>query len=267
MRIQPITAQRSRVAAIVLGLILALPSVALGANDGYEYRQDDLPPLQDAQTTILQGLPVDGGCEWPAESDGVELQPGEVWEIRDIAVDMTNCRKIRESGRPTSVRGPGAVDASTSIELPEKRRRSGDGVDSLQEVTTASTGFRYVIHRAWWSDLIGLTLNYDETRSSWVWEIGGCVLDGNGYGDWGWFTGTGWRLISNGGSVNRTCSRFYAVTYSHFQNTQFCSGVSVDTYYSYVRNYGYNTGGFLGTRSSNTYRACLPVFFNYQIVG
>lgn len=265
MRIQPLA--RRRVVAIVFGLVLALPSSALGADGGYEYRQDDVPPLQDGTTTVIQGRPVDGGCEWPAESESVQLEPGEVWEIRDIAIDMTNCRKLRESGRPTSIRDPGPVDASTSLELPEQRGRSANLLDQSLEAAAASTGFRYVIHRAWWSDIPGFTLNYDETRSSWIWEVGGCVLDGNGYGDWGWFSGSGWRLISNGGSVNRNCSRFYAVTNSHFRNTEFCSGVSVDTYYYYVRNYGWNNGSFTGTRSSDTFRECLPVFFNYQITG
>lgn len=267
VRIQPFAGRQSRVVAVIFCLVLALPNAALGADGVYEYRQDELPPLEDAQTVVIQGRPLDVGCEWPAESESVELEPGEVWEIRDIAIDMTNCRKIRESGRPTSVRDPGPVDASTSLELKGKGSRGGDRAESPQEVTTASTGFRYVIHRAWWSDVPGFTLNYDETRSSWVWEVGGCVLDGNGYGDWGWFSGSGWRLISKGGSADRTCARFYAVTNSHFRNTQFCSGVSVDTYYYYVRNYGYNTGGFIGTRSSDTYRECLPVFFNYQITG
>jgi hypothetical protein len=252
--------------AILIGLAVAVPSVALADGGGYVFRQDELPPLQDAQTTLIQGKPVTGGCEWPSESDRVELAAGETWEIRDIAVDLTACRKIRESGTPTVMRDPPPVDASTSMALPNGGRHPA-GANSAQEVSPAATGFRYVIHRAWWSDAPGFTLNYDETRSSWVWEVGGCVLDGNGYGDWGWLSGTGWRIISYGGSTNRTCSRFYAVTYSHFRNTQFCSGVSVDTYYSYVRNYGYNTGSFVGTRSSDTYRECLPVFFNYQITG
>lgn len=267
MRIQPFARRHARVAAVLFGLVLALPSTAFGADAGYEYRQDELPQLEDARTVVLHGRPVDGGCEWPAESDSVDLEPGEVWEIRDIAVDLTNCRKIRESGRPTLVRDPGPVDATTSLELRPARRGSMDGQLSPQEASAASTGFRYVIHRTWWSDIPGFTLNYDETRSSWIWEVGGCVLDGNGYGDWGWFSGSGWRLISKGGSVDRNCSRFYATTRSHFRNTQFCSGVSVDTYYYHVRNYGWNNGSFTGTRSSDTFRECLPVFFNYQITG
>lgn len=49
MTIQPLAGRQSRVVAILFGLVLALPSPALGADGGYEYRQDDLPPLEDAR--------------------------------------------------------------------------------------------------------------------------------------------------------------------------------------------------------------------------
>lgn len=246
----------------------ALPGLAAaGGQGGYVFRQDSLPALQGAQSTVIEGRRVAGGCEWPAQDEAVKLSIGEAWEVRDIAIDAANCLKIQESGRPTIIRSPGPLQGSHQEILAQDPLFADDSTTTPGGVSPATTGFRYVVHRVWWNDLPGFTVNYDETRSSWVWNVGGCVLDGNSSGDWGWLTGTGWRLVSNSGSANLNCSRYYATTESHFANTTFCEGVSVDAYYYYVRNYGYNTGAFIGSRSSDVYRECLPLYFNYQVVG
>jgi hypothetical protein len=263
---------RSRVATIVIGAALLIPvHPTIAAGESWVYDQSERSPLQGAHTTVIEGRRVKGGCEYPAETETVELDPGESWEVRDIAVDMANCRKIRESGTPTEIVGPDVTDASISEALATRRSPreplATNDASAGSAMATAATGFRYVVHRTWWSDAAGITLNYDETRSSWIWNVGGCVIDGNSSGDWGWFAASGWTIVSYSGYANRTCARYFAHTESHFRNTAFCGGVSVDTYYYKVDNFGYNTGGFAGSRSSDTLRECLPVFMYYQIVG
>lgn len=56
----------------------------------------------------------------------------------------------------------------------------------------------YGYYRMWWTDPIGLEVNYAKAYVSWWWDGASCARKdsaGSGYADW-WLTLTGWELLS-----------------------------------------------------------------------
>lgn len=242
------------VAVVLICLITLLTPSTVGAS-AWSYRQDKLAPLLTSSLEVIQGVRNSQGCQFPAERDGRVVPPGSVWEVRDVAIDLEGCRKLRESGIPTSLVTP-SLENSVAEPIPLSRPES---------IVLSASGSRSITHLVWWTDLVGLPLTSDRTDISWSWSAG-CVTSGSGQANFGWNTATGWYLLEHASSGSRTCSRYFGTSNSHFRNTAFC-GQQVDTWYFYVQDYGFSDGSASTYRSSDTYTECLPVFLNYQVHG
>jgi hypothetical protein len=202
---------------------------------------------------VIQGRRTDAGCEYPAESEVVVVPEGGAWEARDIAVNPGRCLKLRESGVPATRSFPLGDQV-----VVESFGDTGFGAAS-------ASGSRSLQHIVMWRDLPGFLLHSDRTDITWTWS-GGCVTSGSGQAYFTWLTLTGWSKVSSGSSGNRTCTRYFGTSNSHFRNTAVC-GHQVDSRYFYVQAYGYSDGSAAAYRSTDTYNECLPLFMSYFVYG
>ncbi|HET8569259.1 MAG TPA: hypothetical protein VFM93_09765 [Candidatus Limnocylindria bacterium] len=252
--------------AFVLALaLLPLQTITATAQDGaFVYRPFSLPALENMRTYIVSGARVGAGCAYTYPT--LELRPGRTAiAARLLAYDAKGCRELLEEGVPTAAALDTGTHLSTLTQSISTAPRIAGGKLAMPLATSVASGY----HRVWWYDIIGLTVNYDQTNISWSYD-GSCALNGSASGNWGWDSGNWWRLISNGGTTSLGCSRYIGDTWSHMQNSQFegCFGAVVDTYYDLVRASGWYDGLLTGDRSTyTTYGGCLlRLWYNYTVV-
>ena len=133
----------------------------------------------------------------------------------------------------------------------------------VKAVTSTASGYNWT----WWEDVVGLKVNQDRTNISWAYN-GSCASSGSTSGEWSWNYGSGWQIVSYGGSEYESCSYYRGTTYSTFKNTSFCwplPTVYTYYYYYYVRTYGYPSGSIGGMRSTDSIDECLPLWMHYQV--
>ena len=229
-------------------------------------RPFSLPPLLQARTYVVSGTPLNGGCVYTYPTVGLPVGMTSI-VTRLLAYDPKGCRELLEEGIPTPAAldtGRGLTTLTQTLASPGARGSVGG---KLAQPVAASVASGY--HKVWWYDVIGLTVNYDQTNISWSYD-GSCALNGSASGSWGWDAGNHWRLISNGGTTSLGCSRYIGDTWSHMQNSQFelCLGATVDTYYDLVRISGWYDGLLTGDRSTyTTYGGCLlTLWYTWSVV-
>ncbi len=257
---------RRRVVCSVLSaiaIIAAVPGAALAAvpvGDGFIFQKTSLPTLADSRRYVLQGKRLGTGrCHY--DYPEVRLpDSAAVWEVRDVALDPTDCRKLVEEGVPPE---------SDQALQPGDGRIAGAIPDAASSPTTvtasaaASTASGY--NWTWWEDVIGIKVNQDRTNISWSFS-GGCNGAGSTSGEWYWAYGTGWEIVSYSGSEYESCSYYRGTTVSHFRNAAFCWPLpTVHTYYYYVSAYGFADGSVAGTRSTDSVDECAPLWMHYQV--
>jgi len=222
-----------------LATAAALPAMtaAKPTGDGYVYQRAELKPLGNARGFVLQGTrTADGACHY--DYPEVRLPSGvSAWEVRDVAIDPTHCKKIVEEGIPAE---PDFTLADGDKRITEAIAES-NAVTAVggEAVTSTASGYNWT----WWEDVLGIKVNQDRTNISWAYN-GTCSGSGSASGEWSWAYGTGWRIVSYGGWEYESCSYYY---------------------YYYVRAYGYPSGSIGGTRSTDSVDECAPLWMHYQV--
>ncbi len=253
---------RAAAVAAAVAITAALPAMTLAAKpaaDGYVYQRTELAALGDARSYVLQGTKVaDGRCHY--DYPEVRVPAGaSAWEVRDVAIDPVRCKKIVEEGVPAE---PDLKltdgDKRITEAIPETNGATAAGGEA---VTSTASGYNWT----WWEDVLGIKVNQDRTNISWAYN-GSCSSSGSTSGEWTWAYGTGWEIVSYGGSEYESCSYYRGTTYSTFKNASFCWPLpTVYTYYYYVRAYGYPSGSIGGTRSTDSVDECAPLWMHYQV--
>jgi hypothetical protein len=251
-------------------LIVALLPVQFtlaSANEGpFIHRPFALPGLLQTHTYVVSGSHRGDGCAYSYPT--VTLPVGTTAIVtRLLAYDPVGCRELLEEGLPTAA-ALETTNALTTLTQPlAPVRASASSGGRLAKPLNSSLGSGY--HKVWWYDIIGLTVNYDQTNISWSYD-GSCALNGSASGSWGWDSGNHWQLISNGGTTSLSCSRYIGDTWSHMRNSAFelCFGAVVDTYYDLVRLSGWYDGLMTADRSSyTTYGGCnLTLWKTWSVV-
>lgn len=246
-------------AALTAVLAWASTGAIATAADEWPYRRAELAPFDQSIIYVVTGEQTKAGCTYEYPDFKV---PADVdwWQVRDIALDPERCRKLVEEGVPTVDTAPASASdmASTSAVISSAGGAEGSGFAT----TSVASGYA----RAWYTDLPGYEVTSDTTYISWTYN-GTCTQSGNASANWSWRAGTGWSLISgsNGGTANRTCSRYFADSWATMKNSAFCPWTTVYTYYYHVRIYGWYNGTVTGSRSDATSGGlCLPLFENFD---
>jgi hypothetical protein len=250
---------RRIVAALAALAVVALPGpVAAAPGDGFVYQSPRPVPLAESRTYVLKGTATADGCQF--DYPALVLGAGETTRLqRDIGIDQAHCRKLVEEGIPTADALAATDPSISSIAAPVGQ---GSATGGAAPAEVGHSGYTKI----WWVDQPGFMVNQDETYISWI-VSGGCVTQGHASGDWEWRSGTGWQIVSYGGTDELLCSRYKGETWSTYKNPVFCPFTTVYTYYYYVRAYGWSTGNpwITGSWSSNSFNQCLQLYERHEI--
>lgn len=177
---------------------------------------------------------------------------------------MKTCTKLVEEGIPTE---PSVDDSDKTLSA-----AIGGSEASGSVVASVAAGHAH----AWYEEIAGLTVSSDTTFLSFAYS-GGCVTSGSASAQWAFATGTGWHIVpgTNGGTSNRTCSRFFADTWAAIETSSFplCPATRIRTTFSHVRAYGWPDGRVTGSTVDSETRSNLlcpfPLFehFEYKKTG
>src|SRR5258705_8914859 len=249
--------QAALASLVAVGIAVVAPVATLGSGDGFVHQSKAPAPLLSRTTYIVPGTKTADGGHYTYP--GLRLRASETTRVqRDVGIDQANCRKLVEEGVPTTSEAAPGADARISQPV---GHQSGTTRAGISEV--GHSGFTKI----WWVDQPGYLVNQDETIISWI-VSGSCVTQGNASGDWEWRSGTGWQIVSYGGTDDRTCTRYKGETWATYKNPVFCVGQpTVYTYYYYVRAYGWSTGNpwITGTWSSDSVNDCLTLYERHQV--
>lgn len=233
------------------------PVAAIG--DGFEFQTRERAPLQDSRTYIVHGSKIEGGCAYQYPRT-VTPRGHVAWEVRTVGVDMKQCRKLMQEGVPTDLSSP--AGDSREVQVFGSTSRTGRAPGQARPLAATLSGHT----ESWFEDCCGILLNKDRTEVTWSFN-GECATGGSTSGFWEWNSGSGWRLISNGGSNNTYCLYHRGDTWSEFRNGLFCSPLTVYTYYWHVIFNGYYDGTWSGYVDHDTAYECLPVYGFWRVVG
>ncbi len=220
---------------------------------GFSYFRTGLAPLINSHTMILQGTKLaSGACRYTILDAQMTVPPGG-WEERTIALDPTRCRKLIESGTPTSLDPPTGEAGTSAVAQPAASAESG-GLTPLTMTATSA----YI--RIFWMDVANLKVNQDVTQINWSYN-GSTVSGAWTTGYWNWLTLTGWSQYAKtvSGSYGPGSTYYFGQTTSDYVNSWFCAPLpTVYTHYYYVRMWGQYNGTAQWSQSSDSIDECLP---------
>lgn len=250
------------VAAMCLQLVSSTSALAAKPAET-EFARSGLPPLLHAHTWLLQGIKAPGGgCQYEYLGGSAEI-PADGWELRAIAIDMANCRKLMEEGVPTqaAVAAGASQGASpgTSSQLLGPIANPASPSYSTAAVTSTKGAWQLVV----WTDIIGVTVNHGVTQINWTYN-GSIVLSGNAAGYW--YHLGGWEILSTSVTQGFFSGAFRGQTTSTFRNQGFCGTGQppVYVYHFYDRVWGHFNGTATRDYSTTSANECLPLFVTFQ---
>lgn len=250
--------RRSLLASLVASLVILSPASVGATTDlgGWIHRRDEQPPLIDAETFIIQGVPrPDGSCEF-ADPELVVPDGAVAIERRDLAFDLTLCRKLVEEGTPTTPSPLADLDEFALVE----------GQSASMAATAAATYWKKAYHQVYWTDAAGAMVNGMETHLKWFYGSG-CAYYSTGYTGMYGYAPSGWYMIQQPSFRQYgTCSVVTSSGDNGIVGNTYVCGREVRTYYYYVRVHGYSSGTVGGTYSTDTTNECLPLFSNRRVV-
>lgn len=235
----------------------ALRPAAIAA-DAYSSRLSSATILRNASTWVLQGKKLPSGACRYDYSSAEAIIPASGWELRSVAIDMKNCRKLIEQGEPAEAFTPdtGAIAAVETI------GESG----AAKVAATASTKGAW--QRVIWRDLGGVLVNADLTQINWTYNGTTSTL-GSTTGGWFYNTATGWQLGAHTLTelYGPSSSYYRGQTTATFINSYFCNqpgAKTVYTYYYYNRMWGHPNGTATRSQDSDSVDECLPLHIDIQ---
>jgi hypothetical protein len=215
--------------------------------------------LGDSHQFTVQGAPDGtGGCVMP--SGKMKLPSGQsAIEQREIALDPATCAATFEEGVPpadevtgdalreTPATGYGST-AQANVRAPSA---TAQAARVRHRVVAHAASYIYTSgqEKDWWEDPAGIDVNKTISHVSFYYG-GGCVHNPvNWWGEWFWYTTSGWSLVSNSNYGDASCSLAYSSSWGHMHNWAFCAAW-VDSYYDRTIVNGNPDGGLWASWNS-----------------
>jgi len=218
-------------------------------------------PLAKSQSYMLQGTRTsDGGC---AFSGSLELAPGEAAVTeRQTGLNLATCQAEIERGVPSASSADDAAPPDSST-LSGEAAAQGDLPGSDVPLATHSAGYL----KTDWEDPVQIDVNSVRDNTDWYWNGNSVVAPV--YGSWhlGWYSPSGWQLVSQNWQNTYTSYQTTSSHYAHFKNPYFCATIDTHSYYDRNTVHGRNNGSLVGVWNSWVSGGCTGLLhFEHHLV-
>lgn len=205
--------------------------------------------LERSRSIIVVGERLDsGGCVFTIPD--LTLEPGQsALEARPVETDFRECVQEVEIGEPPSEALDQDLPAGGTYATEQFSANRGAPISQRSAVALAASGTDTAYYEIRWHDLYEITTTRTRAYLEWSWN-GSCVTSSSAWGNYWWFSASGWSKIASSGYKTSSCTVHKSIVdWAHYRNNTFCDifgGANVNTYVDNAQVHGTNVGGVSG---------------------
>lgn len=182
----------------------------------------NLPPLDNAKKSILQGEKVNNGCRYRAELSKGPDEGDVIKVLRQLAVDPITCQQLVEKG--------------TLNKLPESPKIEGTVVSSVvtndaKELSALTMQRKTANYKTTWYGQFDVVVNYVINKIDWNYD--GSTVSYNSIGDERYYHSTsGWSESEHVLYPYVDSTTVISSTFDHMTNYYFCAFQTTNVWYN-----------------------------------